>query len=113
MADLSIVGGGVPQRRLVAAADMPAGLTHAEVDPISAAEGEAVDAPIGRRHNVLYLIKMRTDIGHRSRSSKFAATSTNSTEVYEINGGGTPHPAEIDLSRLVRYRTDRASTAPA
>ena len=113
MADLSIMGGGVPQRRLVAAADMPSDLAHAEMDPIPAAEGEAVDAPVAGGHNVLDLIKMRTDIGHRSRSSRFAATCTNSTEVYEINSGGTPHPAEIDLSRLVRYRTDRASTAPA
>lgn len=46
MADLPIVGGGVPQRRLVAAADVPARLTHAKVDPITPPEGQAVHASV-------------------------------------------------------------------
>jgi hypothetical protein len=66
MADLSIVSGGVPERRLVTAADMSAGLTHAEVDPITPAEREAIHASVAARHDVFDLIEMRTDVSHRS-----------------------------------------------
>jgi hypothetical protein len=65
MADLLIVASGVPQRRLVAAADMAAGLTHAEVDPIPPAEGKAVHASVAAGYDVLDLIEMRTHVSHR------------------------------------------------
>jgi hypothetical protein len=68
MANLPIVGRGVPQRRLVTAADMAAVLTHAEVYPIPPAEGNAVHASVAAGHDVLDLIEMRTHVSHRSSS---------------------------------------------
>src|SRR5437879_650091 len=62
------VGGGVLARRLVAAADVPADLAEAQVDPVLLAHRQAVFAPPRARLGVCDLIEVGA-FGHAGRST--------------------------------------------
>src|ERR1700680_2257087 len=65
-------GPEVPRRVLsrgaIAAADVPAFLADAQVNPVMPAGGEAVDAASAGRNDIENLIQMRTGVSHPSSS---------------------------------------------
>src|ERR1700730_4189099 len=65
VAHASEVGGCMLQRGVVAATDMSALLAHAEMYPVSAPEGETLDASRTRGCDILDLRQVRTSRGHR------------------------------------------------